>query len=207
MVSPKHDNHFPLTRYPVTGIREDTGFLVCVNLTTSRSVAILYMWLSIERCLQVALTQEAGDAAASLVTKLPALLAECSAGMAMLRDQPPSTGQAGNSRQTEDGPQIKAEARASRVHAQQKAYAELVHGHLMDKLMGVHPKAVGREQALSVSKVSVAADGAAADDGAQRSQDGQWRALSVKDQVEVLIQEATSLDNLAQMYEGWSAWI
>ncbi|CAL8462813.1 g2346 [Coccomyxa elongata] len=31
--------------------------------------------------------------------------------------------------------------------------------------------------------------------------------LGVSEQVSVLIKEATSLDNLAQMYEGWSAWI
>ena len=31
--------------------------------------------------------------------------------------------------------------------------------------------------------------------------------LSVADHVERVIQEATSLDNLASMYEGWTPWI
>lgn len=31
--------------------------------------------------------------------------------------------------------------------------------------------------------------------------------LGVSEQVSVLVKDATSLDNLAQMYEGWSAWI
>ena len=36
---------------------------------------------------------------------------------------------------------------------------------------------------------------------------GEQPLLGVSDQVSLLIKEATSLDNLAQMYEGWSAWI
>ena len=35
----------------------------------------------------------------------------------------------------------------------------------------------------------------------------QREGLPVEEQVQVLVEEATSLDNLAQMYEGWSAWI
>lgn len=31
--------------------------------------------------------------------------------------------------------------------------------------------------------------------------------LSVEEQVEKLLQQATSIDNLAQMYEGWTPWI
>ena len=31
--------------------------------------------------------------------------------------------------------------------------------------------------------------------------------LSVPDDVEVLLRQATSLDKLCQMYEGWMAWI
>jgi serine/threonine-protein kinase SMG1 len=31
--------------------------------------------------------------------------------------------------------------------------------------------------------------------------------MSVAEQVEQLIGQATSMDNLAAMYEGWTAWI
>ena len=43
----------------------------------------------------------------------------------------------------------------------------------------------------------------------KKSHDGDinGRQLSVSEQVSVLIQQAISLDNLARMYEGWSAWI
>lgn len=44
------------------------------------------------------------------------------------------------------------------------------------------------------------------DDGDQEGRIEQ-PLLGVSEQVSVLINEATSLDNLAQMYEGWSAWI
>ena len=35
----------------------------------------------------------------------------------------------------------------------------------------------------------------------------QDQALSVREQVQTLIEAATDVGNLAQMYEGWSAWI
>jgi len=35
----------------------------------------------------------------------------------------------------------------------------------------------------------------------------QHRSLDVEQHVDQLIKEATSLDNLCQMYEGWTAWI
>jgi PI-3-kinase-related kinase SMG-1 len=41
-------------------------------------------------------------------------------------------------------------------------------------------------------------------DGLQEQERG---PLSAAAQVTALLREATSLDNLAQMYEGWSAWI
>ncbi|RLO12222.1 hypothetical protein DYB28_004495 [Aphanomyces astaci] len=37
--------------------------------------------------------------------------------------------------------------------------------------------------------------------------DGEASHLSVEQQVQWLIQEATSVDNLCQMYEGWTPWI
>lgn len=33
------------------------------------------------------------------------------------------------------------------------------------------------------------------------------RSLDVEQHVDQLIKQATSLDNLCQMYEGWTAWI
>jgi len=38
--------------------------------------------------------------------------------------------------------------------------------------------------------------------------EGRWVVtLSVEEQVEKLLQQATSIDSLAQMYEGWTPWI
>lgn len=165
------------------------------------------MGLSRSICAQVALTREAGDAAAILVSALPALMAECSAGPATLREQPACTGQAGSSCQAREGVRAGEKALKSRVHARQKAHAELVHSCFMHKLMGTHQISKGKNEPLPTSTFAAVADGAEADDGALGSQDGQRKALSVKGQVKILIEEATSLDNLAQMYEGWSAWI
>ena len=48
-------------------------------------------------------------------------------------------------------------------------------------------------------------------DGSQRVQDGEGTSsigtMSVTEQVDKLIQQATNLDSLARMYEGWTAWI
>ncbi|RHY96067.1 hypothetical protein DYB35_005229 [Aphanomyces astaci] len=41
----------------------------------------------------------------------------------------------------------------------------------------------------------------------QQKLDGEASHLSVEQQVQWLIQEATSVDNLCQMYEGWTPWI
>ena len=161
--------------------------------------------LSSGTCAQVTLTQQAGEAAASLVTKIPALLAECHAVLAMLRGQPASASQAGSSTQTTVEMQACAEAWERRMHAREQAHAELVHSRFMHKLTGTHHLAKGKEEPVAVSAPSTAADRACS--GTPGSQDGTRQALSVEGQVAALIREATSLDNLAQMYEGWSAWI
>ena len=156
-------------------------------------------------CVQVALTQQAGEAAAALMTDVPALLAECGAVLAMLRGQPASPDQAGGSRQAEAGMQKRAEAWERRMHARETAHAELVHSQFMHKLTGTHHASKSKEERIAVSGPSTAAVGPCG--VAPGSLDGALQALSVEEQVAVLIQEATSLDNLAQMYEGWSAWI
>ena len=125
----------------------------------------------------------------------------------MLRGRPASANQAGITCQTSDGVQTRAEAWERRTHARQKAHAELVHSRFMRKLMGTHHVVAGESAMLPVSASAAAVGGAAANNIAEGPQDGQQKALSVAEQVEVLIQEATCLDNLAQMYEGWSAWI
>ena len=33
------------------------------------------------------------------------------------------------------------------------------------------------------------------------------RELSIEEQVDYLLKQATSADNLCNMYEGWTAWI
>lgn len=33
------------------------------------------------------------------------------------------------------------------------------------------------------------------------------RRMSITEQVDFVIKEATNLDNLAQLYEGWTAWV
>ena len=43
--------------------------------------------------------------------------------------------------------------------------------------------------------------------GAGSMEGGQRTVLSVEEQVEKLLQQATSRENLAQMYEGWTPWI
>lgn len=48
-------------------------------------------------------------------------------------------------------------------------------------------------------------------DGSHRVQDAEGTSsigtMSVTEQVDKLIQQATDLDSLARMYEGWTAWI
>ena len=157
--------------------------------------------------MQVGLTQQAGEAASSLATDIPALLVECSAVPAMLTGRSASIRQAGSACQTRDGAQTAAEAWERRTHARQKVHAELVHSRFMRKLMGTHHVVAGESDMLPVSASLAAAGEELLEDGSVGPQDGQGKALCVSEQVEVLMQEATSLDNLAQMYEGWSAWI
>ena len=110
-------------------------------------------------------------------------------------------------------------AQAARTRARQEAHAAHVHDSFMRKLMGIHG---GSSRGVSPLPSSTAAAGVAlggvsgvkegAPQGAahQELEGGvfeQREGLSVKEQVQVLVEEATSLDNLAQMYEGWSAWI
>lgn len=77
-------------------------------------------------------------------------------------------------------------ASSSEADAQRRqAYAEAVFQRFMAKLEG-------RE--AGQGKVGT-------------GQEGGPEPLSVGAQVSALIRDATSLDNLSQMYEGWSAWI
>jgi hypothetical protein len=48
---------------------------------------------------------------------------------------------------------------------------------------------------------------AEADSGSSLLSKGGQTRPSVSKQVSLLVQEATSFDNLSRMYEGWSAWI
>lgn len=165
-----------------------------------------FMHVSAVAHAQVALIKQAGEAAASMVNDLPALSEVCTAWLAMPEDQPASTGEAGHSPRMGNGPQTEAAATASRMHERQKAHAELVYTRFMHKLRGTRYAAKGEEETAQMDSVSAVAKGGIVD-GPPGGEDGVGKALLVTEQVEVLIQEATSLDNLAQMYEGWSAWI
>ena len=141
-----------------------------------------------------------------MATDLPALLAKCTPQPAMPEVQQAFTGRARRTQQMKDDPQTGAEVSASRMHARQEAHAELVHIRFMHKLRGTRQAAEGKEETVHMEALSaVANEGTGA--GPTGAQDGIGEALSVTEQVGVLINEATSLDNLAQMYEGWSAWI
>ena len=50
-------------------------------------------------------------------------------------------------------------------------------------------------------------EGLQAEQGAGPSQERRTVVLTVEEQVDKLLQQATSLDNLALMYEGWTPWI
>lgn len=202
--------------------------------------------------VQVALTQQAGEAAAALLRSIPMLQADCIAGSSM--PQAVSPEQASHTGEAADGSAVaRCAAQAARMRARQEGHAAQVHDSFMRKLMGTHGSsstgvsplpssaaAAGLGSASGVkeglpsethggSNISTtalpSATGAAgvalrgvsgvkegAPQGAARQEhEGdvfeQREGLSVKEQVQVLVEEATSLDNLAQMYEGWSAWI
>ena len=153
---------------------------------------------------QVALTQQAGEAAAALLSHIPSLLSECRAGPAILEDKLAPGSKADLSEM-----EARAAAWKERMHERQKAHAEQVHSRFMHKLMGTND--IAGSKALSVRTSStgktVAVNGAS---GSKEGTDAKFehtKAFSVEKQVDVLIREATSLDKLAQMYEGWSAWI
>ena len=153
---------------------------------------------------QVALTQQAGEAAAALLTHIPSLLSECSAGPAILEDKFESGSKAGSS-----DTEARAAAWKERMHERQKAHAEQVHSRFMHKLTGTND--IAGSKALSVRTSStgktVAVDGASGSKEEIDAGSEHRKGFSVKKQVDVLIREATSAENLAQMYEGWSAWI
>ncbi len=75
-----------------------------------------------------------------------------------------------------------------------------VHDKFMHKLIGACGNSNSKVASSSPPSVSAGA-GCGLTSGAEKE------ILPVKEQVEVLIEEATTPDNLAQMYEGWSAWI
>ena len=50
-------------------------------------------------------------------------------------------------------------------------------------------------------------EGLQVEQGAGPSQERRTVVLTVEEQVDKLLQQATSLDNLALMYEGWTPWI
>lgn len=165
--------------------------------------------------VQVALTKKAGGAAGVLLTSIPALQAECSAGAPMpQRHNRRSASRAGRIDKAASDTKARAAAQEARMLVRQRAHAAHVHSRFMHKLMGRHASS-----ASGTSAASSSADAAAALEGMPRALGGasacenhssgseHSRALSVKEQVEILIGEATSEDNLALMYEGWSAWI
>lgn len=83
-----------------------------------------------------------------------------------------------------------------------QVHAAAIYERFMGKLMGRTGQRSGQSLAAqdSRSKAEVAR-------GEEAPGNTNERLLSVPEQVCVLVREATSLDNLAQMYEGWSAWI
>ena len=121
---------------------------------------------------------------------------------------------------------FRAEAQEARMRARQRAHAGQVHRRFMCKLLGSPGPGSNLEAAAAPSR---AADAAAAAEAARAAAgpavqgcgedvggDGgeyaapravQEQALSVREQVQTLIEAATDANNLAQMYEGWSAWI
>jgi len=105
--------------------------------------------------------------------------------------------------------EARAAAWKERLHKRQKAHAEQVHSRFMHKLMGTNDIAGSKAQSVrtSSSGKTVAVDGASGSKEGADAGSEHRKAFPVKKQVDFLIWEATNLDNLAQMYEGWSAWI
>ena len=203
--------------------------------------------------VQVALTQQAGEAAAALLRSIPMLQAECIAGSST--PQAVSPQQAFQTEDAADGSAVaRCAAQVARTRARQEAHAAQVHDNFMRKLMGTHGSSSSKGVSPLPSSAAVAGLGSASgvkeglpsethggsnksttalpsstaaagvalggvsgvkegtpQGAARQEHEGdvfeRGEGLSVKEQVQVLVEEATSLDNLAQMYEGWSAWI
>lgn len=132
---------------------------------------------------QVAVAQRGAAAADSLGTLLPELQLAATASAQAIR-----AGQA-------DAPAATPSSTAALgTHelARRQAQASVIHNRFVAKLRGC-TKTVPSQQPV---------EGRTGSDT-----DGSQRQLSVSQQVSALVQEATSLDNLSRMYEGWSAWI
>lgn len=81
------------------------------------------------------------------------------------------------------------------------AQAAAVYERFVEKLMGKSGQSAGQQGPAQRQRPKFAA-------GQEEQEGGSGeRQLTVSEQVSALIKEATSLDKLAQMYEGWSAWI
>ena len=182
--------------------------------------------------MQVSRTQSAGKAAETMLASIPALQAQCAAGSASSSN--PATARtpadirrgaaavssvpAANRSRAADSAGLRADAQAARMRARQQAHAAHVHRRFMCKLLGSPEQSI--KAAAGPSRAAPDAVEAARASAGSTVQgwegDGQEHAapckvqeepLSVREQVQTLIEAATDAGNLAQMYEGWSAWI
>ncbi|EIE27166.1 hypothetical protein COCSUDRAFT_34708 [Coccomyxa subellipsoidea C-169] len=140
---------------------------------------------------QVAVALEAATAAERLQSVLPSVAEAATAAVQALQ-------QPGAARVAHAGTQREHGGRGTARQAQ----AVAIYERFMDKLTGRGGQRSGQQGAAQGHRLHGAAGG---DEG--QGGDVSNRPLSVSEQVSVLIEEATSLDKLAQMYEGWSAWI
>ena len=179
--------------------------------------------------MQVLRTQLAGEAAETMLASIPALEVQCAAGSAS-GSNPATTrtpgdisrGAAATSSvpaadrsRAADSAGLRADAQAARVLARQQAH---VHRRFMCKLLGSPDQsskaAAGPLRAPAHAAEAARALAGPAVQGEERNTQKhaapctvQEEALSVREQVQTLIEAATDAGNLAQMYEGWSAWI
>ena len=188
--------------------------------------------LSSWRNVQVLRTRLAGKAAETMLASIPALQAQCAAGPAS--SSGPATARkhadisrgaattssvpAANCSRAADSAGLRADAQAARMRARQRAHAAHVHRRFMCKLLGSPDQsskgAVGPSGAATHSMDAARALARPAVQGGEGDPQEhaapctmQDKAVSVREQVQTLIEAATDVGNLAQMYEGWSAWI
>ena len=138
--------------------------------------------------MQAANAQTTAAAAEKQLTALPAVAAAAAAAIAQLGTVVPGDELAAGTAQQQGSAGVDADRSA------QQAYAERAFHRFMAKLEG---GADGQEHGSGSSRAK----------HRQSAGDTAAEPLTPAKQVSMLLREATSLDNLSQMYEGWSAWL